>query len=218
MTTIEQIQTVLGVTVDNEWGPKSQAAMVAADTDTKEKVQALLSVFADGEWGPVSQAALDSAIASGTIPAGDSKGELTGDRTWPWSARIDGDDIVVTNARATCFGGSDDPQDDGETASGISTKDNPDLAAVSLPMDFGDKVPNTKGSPIPKVPWRTPVRVSAMGQVHEFPVIDIGPAKRTGNALDLTLAAARLFDPRASAKNFEMRCEYRILGGARFAT
>lgn len=67
MTIIEQIQTILGVTVDNQWGPKSQAALVASDANTKEKVQALLSVFADGEWGPISQAALDSAVA-GTDP------------------------------------------------------------------------------------------------------------------------------------------------------
>lgn len=191
--------------------------------DTIISIQQLLGVAADGSFGPKSLGALDALIhadpASQWPPVQSvAGGELVGDGTWPWKAHIDGDDIVVTNARATCFGGSDDPQDNGDTASGISTKKNPDLAAVSLPMDFGERVPNTKGSPIPKVPWKTPVRVSAMGQVHEFPVIDIGPAKRTGNALDLTIAAARLFNPRASATNFEMHCEYRIIGGAKFVT
>ncbi len=130
----------------------------------------------------------------------------------------------MTNARATCFGGSDDPQDDGQTASGISTK-NPAVFGVALPMD-GRQFPGAShgthvaldGSPIPKVPWRTLVRVEAMGQKHEFMAIDLGPAKRTGNALDLTIAAARMFDPRASATNFEMRCTYRIIGGAKFVT
>lgn len=186
-------------------------------------VQELLGVTADGQFGPKSNAALQALLAAD--PASQwptlqsiSGGELAGDGTWPWKARIDGEDIVVLGARATCFGGSSDPQDNGDTASGISTKKNPDLAAVSLPMDFGNKVPNTKGSPIPKVPWKTTVRVTAGGVSHDFPVIDIGPAKRTGNALDLTIAAARMFNPKASATNFELRCDYRILGGAQFAT
>lgn len=186
------IQELLGVTPDGDFGKNSNAAL-----------QALLTADPASQWPTVQSI---------------SGGELAGDGTWPWKAHIDGADIVVTNARATCFGGSDDPQDNGDTASGISTKKNPDLAAVSLPMDFGNKVPNTKGSPIPKVPWKTTVRVTAGGVSHDFPVIDIGPAKRTGNALDLTIAAARMFNPKASATNFELRCDYRILGGAQFAT
>jgi hypothetical protein len=62
------------------------------------------------------------------------------------------------------------------------------------------------------------VRVTsrANGKVHDLPVIDLGPAKHTKNALDLTIAAARLFDPGASATKFEMQCDYRILGGAQY--
>lgn len=179
-------------------------------------IQAILKrtsadLVVDGLWGKKSQAALERLVNPAHII---SPG-------WGFTVRIDGDDLCVDNARATCFGGSDDPQDNGDTASGISTKKNPGIQAVSLPMDFGDKVPNTKGSPIPKLPWNTEVRVEcisgpATGVQRVLPVIDIGPAKRTGNAIDLTIAAARLFNPHATARNFEMRCSYRILGGAKF--
>lgn len=145
---------------------------------------------------------------------------LRGDGTWPFSAHIDGDDIVVLDARATCFGGSADPEDSGETASGISTKSQPRLQACALPMIYtGTNKALLKalgGSPIPKLPWKTQVEITGGGKRLIVPVIDLGPAKRTGNAIDLTLAAARFFKPGASATNFEMICNYRILGGAKF--
>ena len=47
---------------------------------------------------------------------------LRGDGTWPWSAWIDGADIVVLNAKTTAFGGANDEGDNGETASGLSTR------------------------------------------------------------------------------------------------
>lgn len=171
-----------------------------------QEIQTILGVAPDGIWGKKSQAALDDLIHPAHVI---SPG-------WAFTVRIDGDDLCVDNCRATCFGGSSDPQDNGQTASGISTKDNPNLAAVSLPMDFGNAVPNTKGSPIPRLPWKTMVEVLSGGINHEFPLIDIGPAKKTGNAIDLTIAAARLFNPHATASNFEMRCNYRIKGGAKF--
>lgn len=193
----------------------------------RQSIQSVLGVEPDGKIGPKTLAQLNRLVGTPDDlpwPPAPSSRTLDGDGTWPWTAEIDGNDIVVINARATCFGGSNDPQDNGDTASGISTKKNPDLAAVSLPMD-GRQFPGAghgahaalDGSPIPKVPWKTLVRVEAMGMVYEFPVIDLGPGKRTGNALDLTIAAARMFNPRASATNFEMRCTYRILGGAKYA-
>lgn len=66
MTTIEQIQTLLGVTVDGIWGPVSQADLIASDAGTKEAVQAILGVTADGDWGPVSQTALNAARGRAT--------------------------------------------------------------------------------------------------------------------------------------------------------
>lgn len=181
-----------------------------------EKIKAVQTILGgipvDGIWGPKSQLALDDLVHPKHVVA----------PGWAFTVRVDGDDLCVDNCRATCFGGSSDPQDNGQTASGISTKNNPSLQAVSLPMDFGDKVPNTKGSPIPRLPWGTMVEVSrpnesgTMATVHQFPLIDIGPAKKTGNAIDLTIAAARLFNPKATASNFEMRCSYRVIGGAKF--
>jgi len=145
---------------------------------------------------------------------------LRGDGTWPWSAHVDGDDILVIGVTGTCFGGSNDPMDSGETASGISTKDNPSLKACALPMVYnGSNKPLIKalgGSPIPKVPWGTKVEIMANGKRLVVPVIDLGPAKRTGDAIDLTVAAARFFQPTATANSFLLHCSYRILGGAKF--
>lgn len=150
---------------------------------------------------------------------------LRGDGTWPWTAHVDGNDILVIGVRGTCFGGANDPQDSGETASGISTKKNPGLKACSLPMDgrMFSRLSKAEhraldGSPIPKLPWHTKVEIMADGKHLIVPVIDLGPAKRTGNAIDLTIAAARFFNSSASATNFEIQCSFRIIGGARYLT
>ncbi len=141
---------------------------------------------------------------------------------WPWTAWVDGSDIIIENARVTCFGGGSDPQDNGETASGISTRRRPDFVGCALPMAYKGRnqrlVAALGGSPIPRVPWLTKVEFTA----YDFPrtvvaeVIDLGPAKQTGNALDLTIAAARKINPHASATNFEARGLVRIIGGAHY--
>ena len=144
---------------------------------------------------------------------------LRGDGTWPWSAHVDGDDILVIGAKATCFGGANDPQDSGETASGVSTKMNPLVRGCALPMIYTGRnkalLKALGGSPLPKMPWHTKVQVMANGKCLTVPVIDLGPGKRTGNAIDLTIAAARFFKSNASATNFKIECSYRILGGAK---
>jgi hypothetical protein len=159
---------------------------------------------------------------------------LTGDGTWPFTAAIVGDDIVVTDIVITCFGGAFDPQDGGETASGVNTKNSPNVLAVSLPMDgrqFSMTPPEhaaLDGSPIPKIPWHTLVEVTIGGQkfTPQSGVVDLGPGKKASklgqpHALDLTVAAAKLFAPDASlrslATSFEKRGSYRIIGGAQFA-
>lgn len=149
---------------------------------------------------------------------------LRGDGSWPWNAHVIGDDIVVYNCRGTAFGGSNDPEDGGETASGISTRDNPGLRACALPMIYTGKGKALRaalgGSPIPRLPWKTMVEIVERhsGRKLTVPVIDLGPAKRTGNAIDLTVAAARYFDPKATATRFAIRCDYRIIGGAKYLT
>lgn len=149
---------------------------------------------------------------------------LRGDGTWPWSAYVDGADIVMPDVVATCFGGDNDAMDNGETASGIRTKGNPQLRACALPMIYSGRnralLRALGGSPIPKLPWKTRVVITSLdGKISiTVPVIDLGPAKRTGNAVDLTIAAARKFQPKASANNFKMRCHVRIPGGAGYLT
>lgn len=150
---------------------------------------------------------------------------------WKFDAYIDGDDIVMFGVRATCFGGANDPQDSGATASGVSTKANPNLESVSLPMDYRGQSRSTKnalwGSPIPLMPFGLErsgadnpngcwVTVSRGGKSFRWPCIDLGPAHGTGNAIDLTIAAARKFAPQASATNFSAIVDVRIHGAAKY--
>jgi hypothetical protein len=178
----------------------------------------------------------EKTIPSGTTstPVGKASGKaasgqiLKGDGTWSWFAEIEGDDIIVRNAIATAFGGAADPMDSGETASGCPTKENPDLMGCALPMD-GYGVASLKGSPLPKIPFgvhrdcsdnaggaHVAVTHRASGKTITVPAIDLGPGKRTGHALDLTVAAAKKFDSSATANNFEMKLDYRIIDGAKF--
>jgi hypothetical protein len=155
---------------------------------------------------------------------------LKGDGTWPWFAQIDGNDIVVLDAKATAFGGSSDPQDSGKTASGCATKGKPSLLGCALPMNGYAKSPAEHsaldGTPIPKMGFgvlpncgdnpigaHVVVTDRATGRNITVPVIDLGPAKKTGHALDLTVAAAQIFKSNATANNFGMKLDYRILNG-----
>lgn len=151
---------------------------------------------------------------------------LIGNVEWPFTIRIDGADLVVDNILVTCFGGAFDPQDDGQTASGISTKD-PTVDAVSLPMR-DDEDAALAGSPLPRMPFGTIVTVIIDGIVYAPPrgVIDLGPGKQAtkgvglAHALDLTVAAAARFAPGVPlwqlASSFAKRGAYRIVGGAKY--
>lgn len=181
---------------------------------------------------------------------------LLGDGTWPFVPRIDQGDIVIDDIICTCFGGADDPQDNGDTASGVNTKSNPDLQGASVPMDiskakhinlsashrlvretfryaekFGEGrlgVSDTvhralDGCPIPVVDWFTPIQIESNGRTLVTQIIDLGPGKQATtnpsepHAVDLTVAAAKFFDPEATATNFSMRCNVRIIGAAKYA-
>ena len=133
----------------------------------------------------------------------------------PWKVSIDGADILVTNARFTCFGGANDPQDSGATASGISTKAHPELLGCALPMRR-DASKYLRGSPMPRLPWGISVVFSSGDKEVTTKLVDEGPALYTGNAGDLTIAAARMFHPKASATNFEERGTIRVLNGAKY--
>ena len=127
---------------------------------------------------------------------------------WGFTAFIDGDDIVVRGGEATWFGGADDPDDDGETASGVNTKLRPTMQGCALPLNYGP----CAGSPIPKIPWGSRVEVTYQEKTITVPVIDLGPARDTGHAIDLTVAAFEEFAPRDVGK---IVVGYRILGAAK---
>jgi hypothetical protein len=133
---------------------------------------------------------------------------------WNFSVLVDGDDLVVKNVRATAFGGYDDAGDNGETASGMMTKHTPEPFGCALPI-----LPNTNatsGSPFPLLPWGTVVYVECGDVSFYCPVIDNGPAKSTGNGIDLCVRCAKLIDPKATANNFEAVVSYRVIKGATF--
>ena len=132
----------------------------------------------------------------------------------PWKptfiASVDGADIVVRNVRATYFGGDNDPQDDGTTASGTNTKGNPDIMGCALPMNYSHAC---SGSPIPRIPWHTKVHVFCHETKKECDVtlIDIGPSKPplASGEIDLTVAAYKLL---AGNLNDDITVDYRIIG------
>jgi hypothetical protein len=138
---------------------------------------------------------------------------LEGDGRFGFTAEVDGDDIVVRGAQATWFGGANDSEDNGETASGISTKKRPNIQGCALPLNYGP----CEGSPIPKVPWGTKVEVThlATGDKITVPVIDLGPSRGTGHAIDLTVAAFQQFAPLSAGK---IVVDYRIFGAAKRLT
>jgi len=145
---------------------------------------------------------------------------------YPWQATVDGADLVVTGQLATWFGGSDDPQDDGQTASGISTKSNPSFLGCALPLDY--KLPPLPavppksnpcaGAPFPKFPWFTNVIVTNLDSNLTVPVklIDIGPSAppKAVAAIDLTQAAFVKLG--GNLKKGSIRVTYRVIGGAKF--
>lgn len=61
------IQTILGVTADGVWGPRSQEAVIAATRAQKEDIQNTLGLPADGIWGRASQDALNKEVHSGVV-------------------------------------------------------------------------------------------------------------------------------------------------------
>jgi hypothetical protein len=142
---------------------------------------------------------------------------LSGDGSYNFHAIVEGNDLVVQNAKATWFGGDDDPEDDGFTASGVMTKGNPTLLGCALPMS-GCHCVYTEGSPLPKVPWRTLIQVFSRetGRVLKIPLIDIGPNKNAKShaAIDLTQAAFNALG--GSKSRGHISVDFRVIGGATY--
>ena len=167
-----------------------------------------------------------SALASISFNRGSRRASppiLAGDGSFGFVARIEGDDIVVENVVCTWFGGTDDPQDSGETASGFNTAQNPSFQGCALPMDkhlFPRPFPPCDGSPIPKLPWWIKIevqRADGSGSPIEVPLLDIGPSKFAASraAIDLTKPAFVALG--GSINGGRIRVNYRVIGGARYA-
>jgi len=114
-----------------------------------------------------------------------------------------GDDLVVPRTVATWFGGDHDPEDNGETASGVSTKGNPTLLGCALPL-AGYGLKSLRGTPLPMMAFGlhhdgSPNPEGAWAEVTcglltlNLPVIDLGPSLRTRHGIDLTVAAFKHF-------------------------
>ena len=139
----------------------------------------------------------------------DDPAVLRGDGRYGFTARVEGDDLVVRGVRATWFGGAHDPHDNGETASGVSTRRHPELMGCALPMN-GFRL--TKGSPLPDLPWMTTeveIFRGSNGRRLTVPLIDLGPAAppHAHAAIDLTVAAFRALggDPKVGSINVDFR-------------
>ena len=119
---------------------------------------------------------------------------------------------------STWFGGPDDDQDSGETADDqIPTRNHADILGCALPMD-GFNHPATDGSPLPRIPWNTFVKVINIKTNKELsvPLIDLGPSLSAPSqaAIDLTEAAFKALGGKPSAG--KILVNYVIPGGARF--
>lgn len=140
----------------------------------------------------------------------------------PWTGFIDGDDVVVEDVKATWFGGDDDPQDSGYTASGVVTRGKPELMGCALPVIavvMGVRYYPTADSPlavIPRIPWFIPVEVTRDGRKVTVELIDNGPnvKKYPNNAIDLTKAAFTQLG--GDIDEGSMIVSFRVKGAAKF--
>lgn len=154
----------------------------------------------------------------------------------PWTAYVDGDDLVVNNVKGTCFGGRYDSGDSGQTESGVMNNGSNKLLQCALPIRSIEKA--TKNSPLafkgPHIEWKTKVLVWTNDQKEcdavETILTDNGPdiSKYPDHALDLNPEAAlRFIGPykekdrekilRNIANTFSRKdFNYRIIGGAKY--
>jgi hypothetical protein len=147
----------------------------------------------------------------------------------PWTAFVDGKDLIVRNIHATCFGGKYDAGDNGLTESGVRNDGSTDLAQCALPIRSIENA--TRDSPLAfegeHIPWKTEVRVwrEKDGEASGITCLltDNGPdvSRFPAHALDLNPAAVLHFAPGANVKTLANTwsadgMSYRIKGGARY--
>lgn len=148
--------------------------------------------------------------------------ELVGDGHWSDTFRpyVPGENIRADSVKGTRFGGADDSQDGGTTASGISTANHPELLGCSLPFRQvvrGKPFGPTLGSPIPHLPYLiTHVTITShkTGKSITVPLLDIGPSKGTNHGIDMTNATVKALGLALSDGVYEV--DFEILGGAHY--
>lgn len=139
---------------------------------------------------------------------------LIGEKGFYFHAVVVGADLTVRGVLCTWFGTSLDTQDNGETASGVNTKRNPDVVGCALPM-HGFGLAATEGSPIPRIPWFTKVKVTTpAGSWLDVPLIDLGPARYTNHGIDLTPVAFKKLG--GDLNKGIISVDFRIIGGAHY--
>lgn len=151
----------------------------------------------------------------------------------PWTVTVDGDDLVVINILATCFGGKFDKGDNGKTESGVSNNGFPtaDVYPMGVALPIRSTEASTKNSPLafkgPHIPWMTTVKVwrdsDGESKAVSCILIDNGPnvASYPTHALDLNPNVVLHFspnaDPRKVANEWSSNAfSYRIVGGAKY--
>ena len=151
----------------------------------------------------------------------------------PWNFVVDGDDLVVKNITATCFGGKYDLGDNGETESGWKNNgdgsEQSNTFQVALPIRSIERA--TQSSPIAfkgqHIPWLSVVKVWREQYGEETAVkavlTDNGPdiSRFPNHAIDLNPPLAQHFAPyfplNKIANNWEgTGFSYRIIGGAKY--
>lgn len=252
---IYQLQNVLAAgnyytgALDNDPGPLTRAAVLTLKTNGQPSVirdfQAMLNLMGvspqlveDGLWAGKTDAAWKQVVDESKLPVIGVTITHSRGLEWPssrilsnpnckWTVEVSGPDLIL-RGKATCFGGYNDPQDDGTTASGFNTKGHPLLMACSLPMHMST-VKNLQDSPLPFMHFGMDAHGRDLitgphvivtwpdgSKSPLLPVIDLGPAVYTGNVIDLTQAAARLYARNATSTNFSAVVEARVIGGAKF--
>jgi hypothetical protein len=103
-----------------------------------------------------------------------------------WKPTATGD--IHVSGHASWFGGPNDPDDNGETASGV---DNSKMGvmgcALPMAMSNGKPVAGCKGSPLPNLPYKTTmVKVTCGDKSVTVPLIDVGPDLVEDRPIDLT--------------------------------
>jgi hypothetical protein len=131
-----------------------------------------------------------------------------------WKPAATGD--IHVSGHASWFGGPNDADDDGETASGVDNS-KMGVRGCALPMakSNGEIVAECVGSPIPNLPYKsTLVEITCGAKVVTVPLIDVGPALVEDRPIDLTPSTFQ--DLGGDLDAGILNVTFRIIGGAAY--